>query len=197
MRGTNSGAYFCGAHFRMHQAWLFTARYRNFGTHAKEDLAGRFESRPGGGKRSLEFRTAWQSVIRFRGRVINAGFACLRVANVALFSTRRERALCDSAGAVSTRFTRALANGCLGTARQLACRFVVGPGRAVSFRPGRSSGAGVEQSFACLRVGCSIEAAFGLAFDHRPQPLVPAQSSFLSFCQPTLNSRLSADSVQL
>src|SRR5262249_2491352 len=110
MRGTNSGAYFCGAHFRMRQAWLFTVRYRNFGMHAKEALAGRFESRSGGAKRWLEFRTAWQSVIRFRGRVINTGFACLRVDNVALFSTRRERVLCDSAGAVSPKRTRVLVN---------------------------------------------------------------------------------------
>src|SRR5713101_3698817 len=104
MLATNSGACFCGAHFRMRQAWRFTARYRNFGTHVEEGLAGRFESRPGGGKRWLEFRTAWQSVIQFRGRVTSSGFACLRLANVGLFSTRREGALCDSAGAISSRY---------------------------------------------------------------------------------------------
>src|SRR5262249_1001106 len=136
MLATNSGACFCGAHLRMHQAWRFTARYRNFGMRAEEGLAGRFESRPGGGKAWLEFRTAWQSVNQFRGRVTNAGFACLKLANVALFSTRRERVLCDSAGPVSARFTRALANGCVGTARQPAWRIVAHSKRAVSPRSG-------------------------------------------------------------
>ena len=76
MLATKSGVCFCGAHFLMRQVWRFTARYRNFGTPAKEDLAGRFESRPGGGKPWLELRIAWQSVTQFRGRVTNAGFAC-------------------------------------------------------------------------------------------------------------------------
>ena len=76
MHAMNFGVCCCGAHFRMRQAWRFTAGYRNSDTPAKGGLAGRFESRPGGGKPWLESRTVWQSVIQFRGRVINAGFAC-------------------------------------------------------------------------------------------------------------------------
>ena len=58
---------------------------------------------------------------------------------MALFSTRRERALCDSTGAVSARLTRSFVNGCLGAARRPACRFVIRPGRAISSRPDDSS----------------------------------------------------------
>ena len=44
-----------------------------------------------------------------------------------------------------------------------------------------SSGAGVECGIARLRAGCSIEAAFGLAFNRRSQPLVPAKGRRLPF----------------
>ena len=89
---------------------------------------GSFESRPGGGKPWLGFRIVCKASAGFVGGLQTLASLALKVANVALFSTRRERALCDSTGAVSTGLTRAFVNGRLGAAGQPACRFATGPG---------------------------------------------------------------------
>src|SRR4029453_3811416 len=118
---------------------------------------------------------------------------------VDLLPAWRAGAVCNAARIAGRQSTRLSSDGCMGTAGKFVWITAAEPPRTVSSRPDYRSGASVDRQFARLRVGCSVEAAYGLAFDPCPHPLVPAERRHLPFELSVISCRFSANSfcVQL